>query len=626
MLIEKKADGSLAVTGNKEHPFTKGFICPKGKRAVEQIFRPDRITTPLIRKRGKKGPLEPASWDEALTVIARQIDKERTQPEKMLHIRGYGMRGVLADAGKYFFRNIGASATRGALCDAAGTEALIANCGTLEQNDPEQLYNAGYVVNWGKDLSRSSIHTSRYIQELRKRKRPVITISPGGDDNQKYSDTHIRIRPGTDRFLAAAVIQKLLIRGYADYGALKKSSNWQLFKEIISGFTQESLQKACDCSASDVNTLANIYSNLDQRPIATLIGWGLQRYEFGGQNVRFISTLAHISGHMGSEGDGVYYGISSGRNFTPQWPAPMQEPPRKLLLPAIGREILQADPPISFLWVEGTNVANQAPDASASIKALEQIPFVVVADAFMNDTVMRADVVLPCALAHERDELIGSSFHNYVNYSRAVFTPQGQARSDFAIFEDLASRLHVPVPFPKQEDLLRSATENPYLEGGYEELREKGWKLAKRPPIAHQTYTYETDDGKFALPTMLHNTPAAPAGYPLHLLTLVNRDHLHSQISENEQQGLPVCWVSPSNPTLGSLDPQRPVYLKTPLGRMQVELQSSEGLYPTAVILRRGGWMKTGHCANPLIEAKITDIGENAAYYSQHAKFEQDTN
>ena len=37
----------------------------------------------------------------------------------------------------------------------------------------------------------------------------VITISPGGDGNDTFSNERICIRPGTDRFLAAAVIKLL---------------------------------------------------------------------------------------------------------------------------------------------------------------------------------------------------------------------------------------------------------------------------------------------------------------------------------------------------------------------------------------------------------------------------------
>ena len=63
------------VSGNPDHPFTRGRLCVKLKDFAQHHYNPDRLTYPL-RRTGPKGKGEFAriSWDEALDEI-----KERWQ-------------------------------------------------------------------------------------------------------------------------------------------------------------------------------------------------------------------------------------------------------------------------------------------------------------------------------------------------------------------------------------------------------------------------------------------------------------------------------------------------------------------------------------------------------------------
>jgi ferredoxin len=51
-------------------PANKGQVCVKGKFGHEFVSSPERLNTPLIRKNGQ---LVPASWNEALTLIASKF-------------------------------------------------------------------------------------------------------------------------------------------------------------------------------------------------------------------------------------------------------------------------------------------------------------------------------------------------------------------------------------------------------------------------------------------------------------------------------------------------------------------------------------------------------------------------
>lgn len=56
----------------------RGWLCVKGRFGYEFINSRDRLTTPLIR-REKGGPLEPASWEEAISLVVRRFTEIKEQ-------------------------------------------------------------------------------------------------------------------------------------------------------------------------------------------------------------------------------------------------------------------------------------------------------------------------------------------------------------------------------------------------------------------------------------------------------------------------------------------------------------------------------------------------------------------
>ncbi|MGD8686798.1 MAG: molybdopterin-dependent oxidoreductase [Syntrophobacterales bacterium] len=619
LLITPRADGSIRIKGNPKHPFTAGFTCAKIRRHPQRLSSAHRITTPLLRKDQDWKSIE---WPEALQLCAQKIQEYRSEPETILHIRGDGDKGVLSQASNLFFASLGSSQVAGSLCDMAGIAACIADFGSLDTNDPLDIANASAVVNWGKDLGRSSNHVAAIVGKVRKSGGKVLTISPGGDGNRMFSDKVVRIRPGTDRFLAAAVIHLLIQRGQIDDDVLERTRDWPQFRELITGRSVSELAGASDVSQNEVEELFAYYSL--QEPVASLLGWGLQRYKHGGENVRFINALALLSGNIGRRGGGSYFNISSTRNFHLSWTKNSPEKKRRtLLLPTIGKDILETEkPPIKMIWVNGFNVVNQAPDSGAIGRAFEDTEFKVVVDAFMTDTALRADLVLPCELMLEKEDIVGSFLHNYVNYVRPVLPPPKGARSDLWILSELGKRLDPPILLPKAENCLKASLDSPYLDISLEDLRQLGFVRANRPEIAYSNLRFDHPDGKYHLPTDLHQEIPPPDQFPLRLLTLVRRNFVHSQMLPEEHDPLPRVWISSESPALEGLDLDREIYMVSPLGRLKVRVERSQDLHPEAVIYRRGDWMKFGGGANQLVAAELTDMGNCAAYYSQCVRLE----
>ncbi|MCY3586548.1 MAG: hypothetical protein OXG57_05505 [Acidimicrobiaceae bacterium] len=89
---------AVRLRGNRQHPTTKGTLCPKVNRFLDRVYHPDRIQTPL-RRIGSKGDavFEPMSWDDAIHEIAQRFAAIRraSGAEAILPFSFDGTQGVI---------------------------------------------------------------------------------------------------------------------------------------------------------------------------------------------------------------------------------------------------------------------------------------------------------------------------------------------------------------------------------------------------------------------------------------------------------------------------------------------------------------------------------------------------
>ena len=88
------------ITPRENTEVNDAWICDKGRFAHGYVDHPDRLKTPLVRRDGE---LQPATWDEALDLIAQRFD-EIVQDDGPAAIAGIGSTRVTNEANYLFQR------------------------------------------------------------------------------------------------------------------------------------------------------------------------------------------------------------------------------------------------------------------------------------------------------------------------------------------------------------------------------------------------------------------------------------------------------------------------------------------------------------------------------------------
>jgi len=202
------------------------------------------------------------------------------------------------------------------------------------------------------------------------------------------------------------------------------------------------------------------------------VNYSLQRVEHGEQAPWLAVTLAAMLGQIGLPGGGFGQGYGSlgyigraplrvGPPTLPQGPngvdafIPFARFADMLLQPGTpfdfdGRRLTYPD--IRLVYWAGGNPFHHHQHLARLRAALARPETIVVHDAFWTPMARHADVVLPASMTRERNDIVGSPNDACLIAMRQAVAPWGQARSDFAIFAELAQALGVGERFAEGRD------------------------------------------------------------------------------------------------------------------------------------------------------------------------------
>ena len=219
---------AVKVRGNPNSKVNGEASCPRVHLALQQVYDPDRIKTPMKRTNPQKGRKEdpkfvPISWDEALSTIADKIMELRNNNEthKYMLMRGrYSyMRDVLYDR---MTKIIGSpnNISHSAICAEAEKFGPYYTEGYWGYRQYD-VQRAKYILLWGADPLAANRQVSHYSAVWGDAidSATIAIAEPRLSATAAKADEWMPLKPGTDGALAVAIAHVLLTEGlwYKDF-------------------------------------------------------------------------------------------------------------------------------------------------------------------------------------------------------------------------------------------------------------------------------------------------------------------------------------------------------------------------------------------------------------------------
>ncbi|HHN8462789.1 molybdopterin-dependent oxidoreductase [Clostridioides difficile] len=303
--VYTKGNNVVKIEGDKNHPYTKGFICKKGMAHLDRLNHKDRIKTPMLKV---DGVWKEISFDKAIEIMAEKLTyyKEKYTSKSVMHYDQYGSGSVLKYIGDIFFNFYGGvSRHKGGPCWSAGMHAQKYDFGVAKSHAIEDMLNSKSIFVWGKNPAYTTIHTMQIIKKAKEKGIKIVVIDPIYTKTAQVADKYVQVNPGTDGALAIAMA-KIIVEDklYDEEYINSYVIGFEEYKKYLYSLELSFLIDECGVKENDIRELVALYTN---KYSSINVGYGLQKYKNGGNTIRAIDALGAITGQIGFSGGGVNY-------------------------------------------------------------------------------------------------------------------------------------------------------------------------------------------------------------------------------------------------------------------------------------------------------------------------------
>ncbi|GAB2843603.1 molybdopterin oxidoreductase family protein [Actinoallomurus bryophytorum] len=644
---------AVGMRGNPEHPVTRGALCVKVNRYLEQTRAPDRVLHPM-RRVGRKGEgrFERIGWDEALDEIAgrlgevtREYGGQAVWPFQGTGSLGY-IQGLEGFAGRRFFNVLGASIHDPTICSIAGSTGLKYTLGTSGGMDPEDFAHAKLILLWGTNPLTSGHHVWKFIQDARRDGAYVVAIDPVRTRSAAQADEHLAPMPGTDAALALGLLNVIVGMGAHDQAYIDAHTlGWDAFRARIEEFPPERVARITGLPEESIVALAERVART--RPTAIRATQGMQRHAGGGMALRTLACLPGVTGDWALRGGGLCYSTSG--HFKLNLPKLVRidllpHPVRTLSMTRLGEGLLDVgDPPVKALFVIGANPVGSNPHQRKVVRGLAREDlFTVVLEHFLTDTTDYADIVLPATMQTEHLDLIAGYGHLYLVWNEPAVDPPGECLSTSETFRRLARRMGMTEPslYDSDEDLARQLLDSPHpsLAGiTVEGLRKQGYaRLNVDRPFLPFAEGFPTTSGRLEFHSQRalragHEplpgfTPHADPGDGLVLISAASHHFLNTTFGNNPElrrrTGKPVIILHPDDAAARGISGQDAVRVENTRGSFEAVAEVSDRVRPGVAATTKGHWAKFngGATVNATIDERDADMGGGAVFHDNRVE------
>lgn len=402
------------IKGDKNHPITQGYLCPH----LNHFDTFERLARPYFQ--GK-----PISMDTAIEILLQQLKK--IEANKVLFYRGSGNLGLMQRSMDHFFAQMGATGTRGSLCDGAGEAGILKGRGVNYPLSPSMIQEAQVVIVWGKNPHTTHSHLLPFLKN-----KEIIVIDPVETKLAKSCDLHIQIKPHCDLHLALLLSHFSIIKKLHDKEFLKNHAHgYQDFYKLLQSLNIKETLESIEMTFEQIDS---ILERIREKRTVILVGVGVQKYQNGSEVLHAIDSLAALLGLFGKRGCGVSFLGSSQENLT---------------LPFISNRRTDPIATINFsdyetVFVQGANPLAQLPNSRKVHNEFNNVGFKVYFGLYENETSKACDLVIPAKTFLEKND-VRASYGDFSLQKMSQLRESSIGISEYTLAQRLCETFHLSI-------------------------------------------------------------------------------------------------------------------------------------------------------------------------------------
>lgn len=305
----------------------------------------------------------------------------------------------------------------------------------------------------------------------------LIVADPRKIHLASFADIYVQPRLGTNVALINGIMHVIYKEGWYNKQFIEeRTENFEALVEVIEKYPPSLVSKITDVSEEDIVKIAEYYAKSEASSI--LYCMGITQHSTGVDNVKSLANLAMLCGHVGRPSTGVnplrgqnnvqgacdvgglpnvypgYQAVNVPANkekFEKAWGAKLSS---DVGLTVVEMTNAAFEGKVKALVIMGENPMVSDPDSHHVEEALKALEFLVVIDIFPTPTTDLAHVVLPGVSFAEKDGTFTNS-ERRVQRVRKAIEPPGEAKVEWAIFQDLAVKMGYQMNYSSSEDVFR---------------------------------------------------------------------------------------------------------------------------------------------------------------------------
>lgn len=631
IVIEHDGKAVQSLKGDKEDPFSKGFICPKAV-ALQDIYEdPDRLKKPL--KRQGDDWIE-ISWKEAFDTVADRLKNTGKQygPNAVGYYQGNPSvhnLGTLFFANSFFrtlqTKNSFSATSLDQLPHHYAAQFMLGHYLLMPVPDIDRtqyflVIGANPIASNGSMMSAAGMPGR--IRVLQDRKGQMVVIDPRRSETALKADRHHFIKPGTDVYLLSAIMHVLLEEALIDEDKMEVwTKGFDQLPDLFADLTPELAASFTGIAADKIRTIAREFAQAESAVCYSRMGASTQAH---GTLCQWLTNLINVvTGNFDRPGGAMFttpaVDVVKGRknkgtlhkyNRYQSRVRGLPEFNDELPVATLAEEILtEGEGQIRAMVISAGNPVLSSPNGTKLEKALDQLDFMVSIDIYLNETSKYADIILPpqTGLESEHFDLVFNNLavSDTAKYAAPLFEGAKGSMADWQIFKELTKRMKPLSLAEKASDFLMTPSNflNEGLKKGPHDLNLKTLK-AHPHGLDLGPLKSQLPDRLFTEDKMVDLTPALFTDHLKALsrklpnnddLTLVGRRHLRSNNSwmHNSQRlikGPQRCTLlmHPDDASKRTLKPDSLVSVTSIKGSIKLPLEVSDEMMPGVVSIPHG--------------------------------------